>query len=77
MAYAMTKRGQMDNQVANEFMCDTAEDLAKINPSEITFGSVAVVLDGMEVYIANSKKEWKSMTPADEEEEEETPGGGE
>ena len=68
MAYVMTKRGQMDNAVANEFMCDTAADLAKIEKSEITFGSVAVVLDGMEVFIANSKKEWKSMTPTSNEE---------
>jgi len=68
MAYVMTKRGQMDNVVANEFMCDTSSDLAKIDKSEITFGSVAVVLDGMEVYIANSKKQWISMTPTSNEE---------
>lgn len=71
MAYVMTKRGQMDNQVANEFMCDTAADLNKIDSSEITFGSVAVILDTMEVFIANSKKEWKSMTPVSSEEVEE------
>ena len=68
MAYAMTKRGTMDNVVANEFYCDTAADLDNINPSEITFGSVAIVLDDMEVFIANSKKEWQSMTPVEEEE---------
>lgn len=71
MAYVMTKHGQMDNQVANEFMCDTAADLSKIDSSEITFGSVAVILDTMEVFIANSKKEWKSMTPVSSEEVEE------
>lgn len=68
MAYVMTKHGQMDNQVANEFMCDTAADLNEIDSSEITFGSVAVVLDTMEVFIANSQKEWKSMTPVSSEE---------
>ena len=71
MAYVMTKRGQMDNQVANEFMCDTTADLSRIDASEITFGSVAVILDTMEVFIANSKKEWKSMTPVSSEEVEE------
>ena len=71
MAYVMTKRGQMDNQVANEFMCDTTADLSKIDSSEITFGSVAFILDTMEVFIANSKKEWKSMTPVSNEEVEE------
>lgn len=69
MAYAMTKRGSLDNQVANEFMCDTAADLAKIKPTEITLGSVALVIDTMEVFIANSNKQWKSVTP--------TEGGGE
>lgn len=68
MAYVMTKHGQMDNQVANEFMCDTAADLNEIDSSEITFGSVAFILDTMEVFIANSKKEWKSMTPISSEE---------
>ena len=68
MAYVMTKHGQMDNQVANEFMCDTTADLNKIDSSDITFGSVAVILDTMEVFIANSKKEWKSMTPVSNEE---------
>lgn len=71
MAYVMTKHGQMDNQVANEFMCDTATDLNTIDSSEITFGSVAFILDTMEVFIANSKKEWKSMTPVSNEEVEE------
>lgn len=69
MAYVMTKRGTMDNVVANEFYCDTAADLNNIDASEITFGSVAVVLDGMEVFIANSQKEWCSVTPVEEEEE--------
>lgn len=74
MAYAMTKRGSLDNQVANEFMCDTAADLAKIDPTEITLGSVALVIDTMEIFIANSNKQWKSATPIEETEEE---GGGE
>lgn len=61
MAYKMTKRGSMDNEVTNEFFCDTANDLAKIPATEINLGSVAVVIDGMEIYIANSNKEWISL----------------
>ena len=77
MAYKMTKSGSLDNAVTNEFFCDTADDLANIPSSLVNLGSVAVVLDGMEVYIANSNKQWQSMTPVTEEEEEEQePAGG-
>ena len=75
MAYKMTKSGSLDNEITNEFFCDTADDLANIPTSLVNLGSVAVVLDGMEVYIANSNKEWLSMTPAEEEEEEQQGGG--
>lgn len=67
MPYTMTKHGALDNQVTNEFFCDTTDDLANIPKNLITFGSVAVVLDGMQIFIANSNKEWKSMTPINEE----------
>ena len=65
MAYKMTKRGSMDNEITHEFFCDTAEDLAAIPSSLINLGTIAIVLDGMEVYIANSNKQWQSMTPTD------------
>ena len=61
MAYKMTKRGSIDNEVTNEFFCDTAKDLANIPLSMVNLGSVAVVIDGLEIYIANSKKEWISF----------------
>lgn len=67
MAYAMTKHGSLDNEVTNEFFCDTAADLAKIPADLITLGSTALVLDGMEVFIANSMKQWKSTTPIEDE----------
>ena len=65
MAYKMTKRGSQDNEVTNEFFCDTFDDLANIPTSQINLGSIAVIVDGMEVFIANSNKEWLSMTPTD------------
>lgn len=70
MAYKMTKRGSLDNEVTNEFFCDTADDLSNIPSKDINLGTVAVVLDGMQIFIANSNKEWKSMTPLTEEGEE-------
>ena len=64
MAVKMTKRGQLDNVTTNEFICDTAADLAAIDPKYINLGSVAIVLQGssgLEVYMANSKKEWINL----------------
>ena len=69
MAYKMTKRGSLDNETTNEFFCDTTTDLAAIPNDLVNLGSIAVVLDGMEVFIANSNKQWISMTPAADEEE--------
>ena len=56
-----SKRGQLDNVVAYEHICDTSSDLTTINPEQITLGSVAVVLQGtsgLEMYMATSNKEW-------------------
>lgn len=53
----MTKRGQLDNEVAYEFVCDTTADLQAIDPKYVTMGSVATVIEGeagFEVYMANS-----------------------
>lgn len=66
--YKMTKRGSLDNETTNEFFCDTQADLATIPSSQINLGSIAVIVENMEVYIANSKKQWISMTPTSEEE---------
>ncbi len=61
MAYKMSKRGSLDNEITNEFFCDTETDLNNIPKDLVNLGSVAVVIDGMEIYIANSKKEWVSF----------------
>lgn len=57
----MTKRGQQDNVVTYEHICDTTEDLNNIDEQYITLGSVAIVLQGsvgLELYMATSTKEW-------------------
>lgn len=59
-----TKRGSMDNIVTFEHICDVKDDLNKIDPREITLGSVAIVLkgqSGVEVYMATSSKEWVKL----------------
>lgn len=64
MANIMTKRGQQDNVITYEHICDTTADMANIDSKYITLGSVCVVLEGsagMEIYMANSNKEWIEM----------------
>lgn len=65
MATIMTKRGNMDNIVTYEHICDEEEDKQNINPEYITLGSVCIVLEGetggLEVYMANSNKEWIAL----------------
>jgi len=56
-----SKRGNKDNVVTFEHMCDTKEDMNNIDPRQINLGSVAIVLkgdSGIELYIATSEKEW-------------------
>ena len=60
----MTKRGQADNVITYEHICDTIADLEKIDPKYITLGSIALVLKGaagIEVYMATSNKEWVEL----------------
>jgi hypothetical protein len=64
MAYKMTKRGSLDNEISNEFICDTIEDMNKIESKYITLGSIAMVISGdtgFEVYMANTNKEWTNL----------------
>ena len=64
MANIMSKRGQADNIITYEHICDTTADLANIDPKYITLGSVAIVLKGsagLEVYMATSDKEWVNL----------------
>lgn len=74
MAAKMSKRGQMDNEITYEFMCDETADLQSIESQYITLGSIAIVVEGssgLEVYMANSKKQWINInggTAAEEEE---------
>ena len=64
MAQIMTKRGNQDNVVTYEFVCDSTADLQAIEPEYVTLGSVAIVIQGdsgLEVYMANSEKEWVNL----------------
>ena len=62
----MTKQGSLDNVITYEHYCDTVADLQNIPKSQITLGSVAIVVngesDGIEIYIADSHKQWTELT---------------
>ena len=67
MAYKLTKRGSLDNEITNEFWCDTIDDRDAIPTSDINLGTVAVVLKpAIQIFIADSSKQWNSMTPVEE-----------
>ena len=69
MAAIMTKRGGQDNIITYEFMCDSVADLNKIDPNYVTMGSVAIVINDFEVYMANSQKQWVNLAGGDTAEE--------
>ena len=69
MAYKMTNRGNLDVETTNVFMCDAPEDLNKIPASDINLGSVAVVVEPFDMFMANSKKQWISLASTDDDEE--------
>ena len=66
MAHIMTKRGNLDNIVTYEHMCDYYSDLQNINMDERTLGSVALVLrgqsGGVEIYMTDSNKQWVPLS---------------
>ena len=66
MAHIMTKRGNLDNIVTYEHMCDQYDDLQNISMDERTLGSVALVLrgqsGGVEIYMTDSNKQWALLT---------------
>ena len=61
----LTKRGSQDNVITYEHICDTIEDRQNIESKYITLGTVCIVLNGenggMEVYMADSSKEWHDI----------------
>lgn len=65
MSYITSKAGSRDNVITYEHICDSVDDLQDIDPRYVTLGSVAIVLDataGLSVYMANSNKQWISLT---------------
>ena len=49
MPYKMTKRGSLDNEITNEFFCDTPEDLTKIATIMIANINKRLTKTGLEI----------------------------
>lgn len=66
--HIISKRGNQDNVITYEHICDTRADMSNIERKYITLGSVCIVLQGendaMEVYMADSNKEWHDIIVA-------------
>lgn len=79
MAWKVAMRGTMDNETTNTIFCDYERDKDAIPASEINLGTVAVVWETMQAYMANSQKQWKNFVTVaasseeTQEENEETP----
>lgn len=65
----MTKRGSLDNIVTYEHICDSNDDLNKIDKKYATLGSVAIILDKeteeLSVYMADSDGVWHLISAGD------------
>lgn len=63
--HIISKQGSVDNVLTYEHICDTSADMAKIDRKYITLGSTCIILAGqsgaMEVYMADSNKEWHDI----------------
>lgn len=68
MPNIMAKRGALDNIITYEHICDTIADMDNIPQNEITLGSTCTVIkgenDSIEIYMANSNKEWNRVNLA-------------
>lgn len=76
MAIKMTKRGEADNEITYQFVCDATADLNKIEHRYITLGSIAIVIHGdagLEMYMADSDRQWVNLSGANNDDEASSP----
>lgn len=66
MANILAKRGNQDNIVTYEHVCDTYADMTNIDKKQINLGSTCLVLRGksgnVEIYMADTKKRWTLLS---------------
>ena len=62
--HVTTKRGNLDNEITYDHFCDHKEDMDLIDQTEITLGSVCVILEDetknntLQFMLAKSDKTW-------------------
>lgn len=61
MSFARIKQQDHNNTYYTEFVCDYITDIATLPTSqeEVSMGSAAICLEDGEVYMLNSRREWK------------------
>ena len=60
MAWIKTMYGNMVIAPISQFICDTADDIDDL-PTNVTFGSQAMVIATGAVYILNSSEIWTAV----------------
>lgn len=56
--WIISKKNDITNRTNIEFMCDTFDDINAIPKEKITMGSIAIIINTQQIFIANSNKEW-------------------
>lgn len=54
----LAKKGDNQNRIINQFICEDIDDLNSIPEKDRIFGSLAYIISSGMLYIANSKGEW-------------------
>lgn len=56
--WILSKKNDVTNRTNMEFMCDNISDIDSIPKEEFTMGSIAIIINTQQMFIANSNKEW-------------------
>lgn len=59
MAYILRQKGSNTNILCHYFECDEESDLSTIDTSSAPMGSRCYVINSGNLYVLNSKKDWK------------------
>ena len=60
MSYTIRRQGDSDSYNVVELCCDKASDIETL-PKTYAPGSVCIVIENSDVYMLNTKKEWKKI----------------
>ena len=61
MGYFTTKQTDATTPYVAELIADTEADLADINTSNFSAGTICIVIENSSVYMLNTEKTWKPL----------------